>query len=113
MKLLITFFLMVTIQITFMQKVIASVSPLENDSVSTQHCGMDMHDMDLAHCVTESMDMKNCESDCDMMTVVSVVHFIEDERLVSLVHSQLRYPSVIIPHTDYSPSSLYRPPLFS
>ena len=116
MKLLITLFLMVTIQVTFIQKVIASVSFSEVDVVSVHHCDMDMNcniDMSSVSCPTEMVDMKNCQTDCDMMTVVSVIHFSEDELTVSFAHSQLIYPSFATSNTYFQPSSLYRPPLLS
>jgi hypothetical protein len=113
MKLLITLFLMVTIQVTFIQKVIASVSFSEVDVVSVNHCNMDMMDMSSVSCPTEMVDMKNCQTDCDMMTVVSVAHFSEDELAVLFAYSQLIYPSLTTSNTYFQPASLYRPPLFS
>ena len=113
MKLLITLILMVTIQVTFIQKVIASVSFSKVDVVSVNHCDMDMMDMSSVSCPAEMADMKNCQPDCDMMTVVSVVHFSDDELVISFAYSQLSYPLLTTPNTYFPPSSLYRPPLFS
>ncbi len=110
MKKLITLLLILTIQITFMQKVMASVALSKGETQSASYCKMMM---DSGHCNTEMMSMNDCQNDCDMMNVVSVTHFIENKQLLSLVYSQFNYPSLNISPLIPQPTSLYRPPLFS
>ena len=113
MKKLITLLLIIAIQITFTQKVIASVMSLEGDMQSMIHCEMDDMNMDTDSCGTKMDAMKNCQIDCEMMSVVSVIHFIENEQVLSLAYTQLSYPIFITTTANSQPKSLYRPPLFS
>lgn len=116
MKKLITLILMITIQLTFMQKVIASVPLLDKESVTIDHCAMSMMQMRKHHC-SEMLKTKNslqdCQSDCEMMNVVSVTHFIENTFQFSLSYTQLSYSALIVPLTNTQSKSLYRPPLLS
>lgn len=113
MKRFITLFLMVTTMITFTQKVMAVAPLLETEIQSMQHC--DMQDMNMASmvCATEAMNMENCQNNCEMMTVVSVLHFIEDQQTISFQVSQLRYDSPVTPATYHYSETLYRPPFIS
>ncbi|MEI6896729.1 MAG: hypothetical protein V5786_04450 [Psychromonas sp.] len=118
MKQLITLLLMATIQITFMQKVIASVPLLESNKQSMlqgnkqliSHCDMIASDMNLITCVEKA---QNCQSDCDMMSVVSVIHFIENEQTLAVLYTLFNYPDFIASPRYFQPTSLYRPPLLS
>lgn len=103
---------MVTIQVTFIQKVVASMPFSEIEAVSMNHCDMDMMQMNSLPC-SSTTEMKNCQTDCDMMSVVAVTHFIEDENTLSFAYTQLNYPALITANTRFQPTSLYRPPLFS
>lgn len=116
MKKLITLILMITIQITFMQKVIASVSLLESGSTSISHCEMLMAEMSEADCLmtmSQINTMENCKADCKMMNVLSVTHFIEYSLQFSFPYTQFNYPTLKLSTTDAQPASLYRPPLLS
>lgn len=105
---------MVTIQATFIQKVVVSMPLSEVEAISMDHCDMDMMQMNSLSCsATTETEMKNCQTDCDMMTVVAVTHFIEDEKTPSFAYTQLNYPTLITENTRFQPTSLYRPPLFS
>jgi hypothetical protein len=115
MKRLITLILMVTTIITLTQKVMV-VSPLlesEMQSIqSMQHCNRTEMLNDSA-CLEASSDMEHCQNNCEMMSVVSVLHFIEHQQLLSFDVSVLRYERL-----DISPSysvfeALYRPPFVS
>lgn len=111
MKKLITLLLMVTIQITFMQKVIASVALLESDPQSMAHCvGITSNAMEMDS--VSYPKMKHCPNDCEMMSVISVMHFIDDDLLISLTYSAFSYPDFITHSTYFQPQDLYRPPLF-
>ena len=110
MKRLIIFLLMMTIQITFMDKVIASVTFVETQTSSSMHYeGMRM----MKGCANTMKAMENCSLDCDMMTVISVVHFIEDEQEIHFHTYQLNYPIFMTSPPQFLPTSLYRPPLYS
>lgn len=116
MKKLITLILMVTIQMTFMQKVIASVQSLDKESVTIEHCAMSMMQMSEYHCsemLTTMNSLQDCQSDCEMMNVVSVTHFIENTFQFSSPYTQLSYSALIVPLTNAQSKSLYRPPLLS
>ncbi|MEH6452436.1 MAG: hypothetical protein V7782_05265 [Psychromonas sp.] len=64
-------------------------------------------------CATKMAAMENCQVDCEMMTVVSVIHFIENEQVLSFTSTHLNYPIFIASTANSHPKSLYRPPLFS
>jgi len=118
MKQLLILLLMVTIQLTFMQKVIASVPVLKSDSQSQQvvHCDMGNMKMSALDCAMQMKamnGMEHCDSSCEMMTVVSVLHFIENVEALTLSYTQLSYPTLTTNTANAHPTSLYRPPLFS
>jgi len=118
MKQFLILLLMVTIQLTFMQKVIASVPVLKSESQSQQvvHCDMGNMNMSAFDCSTQMKamhHMENCESSCEMMTVSSVTHFIENGKILTLSYTQLTYPTLTTNTANAHPTSLYRPPLFS
>ncbi|WP_298939612.1 hypothetical protein [uncultured Psychromonas sp.] len=110
MKRFIILLLIMTIQVTFIQKVMASVALSKGETQSASYCKMMM---DSGHCNTEMMSMNDCQNDCDLMSVVSVTHFIENNQLLSLAYSQYNYPSFNISPLHSQPTSLFRPPLFS
>jgi len=118
MKQLLILLLMVTIQITFMQKVIVSVPVLKSELQSQQvtHCDMENMSMSALDCSTQMKamhDMANCESNCEMMTVASVIHFIENGKTLTFSYTQITYPTLTTNKPNAQPTSLYRPPLFS
>ena len=117
MKRFITLILMLTILLTFTQKVTASASVLENTRVSMVNCSMpmafnDAHmEMDKTDCGSDEMPhAMDCQSDCAAMSLVSVLYFIEYEQSLVQPSSFLSYQpgSAAAPH--YFPESLYRPP---
>jgi hypothetical protein len=57
--------------------------------------------------MSPSMD---CQSDCDLMTVTYVLHFIGYDHLVKQPELQLTYQTRISGALYYLPKSLYRPP---
>jgi len=84
MKRFITLILMVTILLTFTQKVTAYAPVLENETATMVNCPMmlmghhetqmDGHSSDCDH---SNMSHKTgCQNDCEFMTVVSVLYFI-------------------------------------
>ena len=113
MKRFITLFLMVTTLLTFTQKVMAVAPLLESEKQSMIHCDMENMLMDSVSCVTDMTVMDNCQSNCKMMTVVSVLHFIEDEQLISFQVSQLHYLPLTTSPTYHYSETLYRPPFVS
>ncbi|MCP5076687.1 MAG: hypothetical protein GY951_01315 [Psychromonas sp.] len=112
MKRFISLLLMVTTLLTFTQKVMA-FAPLMESETSMSHCEMENMQMDSVNCETEMGSMENCQSNCEMMTVVSVLHFVESEPLLSFNISQMRYTPLVSPASYYYPETLYRPPFIS
>ena len=116
MKKIITLLLIVTIQMTFVQKAIASVPLLKSDGQSMMvHCELEMpsDSTDCMTSMTKAMSMDNCQNDCDMMTVVSILHFIENDNQLSFNCTQLSYPIYNKTAAIFFLKSIYRPPLFS
>lgn len=111
MKKLITLLLILTIQITFMQKVMASVPLLKSDFQTMNHCKMDMANKSACH--DQSINMENCQSDCEMMNVVSITHFINHDKTLSFDSKPFNYPDFLTTIPNPQSMSLYRPPLFS
>lgn len=117
MKRFVTLILMFTTLLTFTQKVTASAPVLENETVSMANCLMSMSvneahmDMTKTQCDSNEMSQNiNCQSDCDFMTVVSVLHFIEHENTVTQPSTLLTYQTGSSAAPHYFPESLYRPP---
>lgn len=102
---------MITIQVTFMQKVMASVPIFESDIQPMKHCNMLM--MKTVDCSKMLMNMQDCNDNCELMSVVSVTHFIENVVMLSFAHSSFNYPVLNLSPLHSDPKSLYRPPLFS
>ncbi len=115
MKKIITLLLMITIQVTFLQKVMASAPLLEGEIQTTKHCKMvtisylDCSNMNM----TTNMSMQDCNDNCEMMNVVSVTHFIENTTILSFTYNRINYPVLNLSPLHAHPKSLYRPPLFS
>ncbi len=108
---------MLTILLTFTQKVTAFAPLLENETTSMVNCPMSMGlhesqmDMSKTDCGGDEMPhTMDCQSDCDFMTVVSVLYFIEHEHTVNQPQLQLTYQTGISAAPYYFPESLYRPP---
>jgi len=55
----------------------------------------------------------NCENDCDFMTVVSVLHYIEHDHVVTQLASLLTYQTISAASPYYFSELLYRPPFIS
>lgn len=125
MKRFITLILMLTTLLTFTQKVMAFAPLLENEAASMNNCPMSMQlismgsmnnamDMDHSECSgNEMVHTMDCQNDCDFMTVISVLYFIEHEHRVNQPYLQLSYQSTSSPSPYYFPESLYRPPFLS
>lgn len=102
---------MVTIQITFMQKVMAFAPLVDCQMMSMSDSG-DITD-DVNGCNQSMHDMSSCSSDCDMMNVVSTTHFVESKNTLHFLSYSFNYPDFVSTIPLFFPSSLYRPPLFS
>jgi hypothetical protein len=113
MKRFITLLLMVTTLLTFTQKVMAVAPLLESESQVMNHCGMENMNMGSVECDTDMSTMENCQISCEMMTVISILHFIEHQQLVSFQVSQLHYTSLTTSPAYHYSEILYRPPFFS
>lgn len=113
MKTIITLLLMVSIQITFMQKVMASVSLAKSDGQTMVINCETMVNCEMDKMINVASSMENCQNDCEMMSVVSAAHFIEYEHTLSFISTELSYPTLIIHPANSQPKSIYRPPLFS
>jgi len=99
--------------LTFTQKVMAVAPLMDSEIEMMSHCAMENMNLDELSCETDMSMMENCQSNCEMMTVVSVLHFIESEQLLSLNVSQVIYTSLIAPATYHYSETLYRPPFIS
>jgi len=116
MKRFITLILMFTTLLTFSQKVMASGPLLGNEAVLMANCSMSMNvnEMDMSKCDNNEMSHSmNCENDCDFMTVVSVLHYIEHDHVVTQLASLLTYQTISAASPYYFSEPLYRPPFIS
>jgi hypothetical protein len=119
MKRFITLILMLTTLLTFTQKVTAFAPLLNSETASMVNCSMSMGSSDSMavskiDCAGSDMSMTmECQSDCDFMTVVSVLHFIEHEHTANQLQSLLIYQTSITSPPYYFPESLYRPPFLN
>ncbi|WP_354623192.1 hypothetical protein [Psychromonas sp. MME2] len=117
MRQAITLILMLTIMATFTQKAAAFASLLDNGMVSMSHCPMSMGlkqapmEMDKTDCPSnDSAQTMDCQSDCDLMTVVSVLYFIDNDTSVSQLILLQSYHPVTTSSPYYFSESPYRPP---
>lgn len=112
MKRFITLLLMATTLLTFTQKVMAVAPVLENEMQLMKHC--DMKEMlSASDCVQAMSGMENCQTNCEMMTVISVLHFIEHQKMVSFDVSVVNYKRLnLSPNYSFS-EVLFRPPFVS
>ena len=120
MKRFITLILMLTILLTFTQKVTAFVPLLESEMTSMVNCPMSIHsnetqmEMDKLDCGSDEMPhTTDCQSNCDLMTVVSVLYFTDHDHSVNQPELQLTYQTGSTAAPYYLPESLYRPPFLS
>lgn len=115
-KQLLTLFLMLTVIVTFTQKV-TSLSLFERDTQVmaqvVEHCDMENMSMVSIACPDQMLGMENCPSDCEMMNIVSVIHFIEYQQVLSFEVSQLNYPNFTNSPPYHFSETLYRPPFLS
>ena len=119
MKRFITLILMLTTLLTFTQKAAAFAPLLENETASLLNCPMFMGlnelqmEMSRSDCGDEIPHSMECQSDCDFMTIASVLYFIDHEQIVNQLQLQLTYPKGNTASPYYFPESLYRPPFLS
>ena len=109
---------MFTTLLTFTQKVTASGPLLENESALTINCSMSMsmniNEMNMTECDNNEMSHSmNCQNDCDFMSVVSVIHYIEHDHVVTQLASLLTYQTISTTSPYYFSEPLYRPPFIS
>ena len=113
MKQIITLLLIITIQVTFIQKAISLVSSQENNDVVTMvNCKMGLTENSVT-CVSKIGQMKDCQSSCEMMSVVSVIHLSENNNPIYFSFTKINYPLFNPIVTNSTLTSIYRPPLFS
>jgi hypothetical protein len=132
MKRFITLILMFVTLITFVQKATAFSHLLENETTSMVNCSMvssamvhdsmsmnssDSHmkmNTNQTDCAHENTSMPmDCQNDCDVMNMVSVLYFNEYIYTVHQIQSQFAYQTNIIASPYYFPESLYRPPFLN
>ena len=108
---------MLTTLLTFTQKVTAYAPLLENETAAMVNCSMSMGhhelqmDLGTSDCGNGSMShTTDCQSDCEFMSVVSVLHFIEHEHTIFQPSLLLAYQTGSSDTPYYFPESLYRPP---
>ena len=111
---------MLTTLLTFTQKVTAFAPVLNAETVSMVNCPMPMGsndphmDMSQTECSGDEMSLTmDCQSDCDFMTVVSVLYFTEHDHTVHQPQLQLTYQTGTSAAPYYFPESLYRPPFLN
>lgn len=98
---------------TFTQKVMVSMVAITTEAQSIMPHVMQSENVSSVDCATEMASMKHCQSDCEMMSVVSVLHFIESHSSLYFNVSQLNYsPFKASPLQRFS-ETLYRPPFLS
>ena len=109
---------MLTVLLTFTQKVTA-LAPLLNDGTIMKNCSMlemansSDSEVNEKDCSGENMSPMNCENDCEMMTVVSVLHFIEHDHSITQHPLLMTYQKGAAATPSYFPESLYRPPFLN
>ena len=119
MKRFITLILMLTILVTFTQKVAAFAPVLNDEMVAMVNCPMLMgsnsahSEFSKTECGDDMPQSMDCQSNCDLMTVVSVLHFIEHTHSVNQPQLQLTYQPGTSAAPYYFPESLYRPPFLN
>lgn len=117
MKRFITLVLMLTTLLTFSQKVIAFAPLLESETASMANCPMssalNKMQMDKTDCANEMSQTMDCQSDCEFMTVVSVLYFINHEHAVNQPQLLLTYHAGSSSSPCYFPEALERPPLLN
>ena len=122
MKRFFTLILMLVTMFTFTQKAAAFVHLFESKTDSMVDCNMSMDlsessmEMSKIDCgANERSHTMKCQSDCDFMTMVTVLYFILHENTVSQPQplSQLSYKTGITGSPYYFPETLYRPPLLN
>jgi hypothetical protein len=104
---------MLSILLTFTQKVTAFAPVLNAEIGSLVDCpmSMDEHKMDCAD--NETPHTTDCQNDCSFMTLVSALYIIDHEYLVIQTQSKLVYQSEASISPHHFPESLYRPPFLN
>ncbi len=120
MKRFVTLILMLTTLLTFTQKVAAFAPLLESEMTAMINCPMStglnaaQMEMSPADCASDGMPHSmDCQSDCDYMTVISVLYFIGHDHDFNQAEFQLTYQTGSSAAPYYLPESLYRPPFLS
>lgn len=117
MKRFITLILMLTTLLTFTQKVTAFAPLLQSETASMANCPMpsalNKMQMDKTDCANEMSQTMDCQNDCNFMTVVSVLYFINHEHKVNQPQLLLTYQTGSSASPYYFPESLDRPPLLN
>ncbi|PKF63369.1 hypothetical protein CW745_00495 [Psychromonas sp. psych-6C06] len=90
-----------------------AVAPMiETNMQMAEHCKM-TSDMGMVASKSDDcpmMEMQSCSTDCEMMTVVSLLHFVEEQHQVLFAVSQIKYtPLRMTPEYHFS-KPLDRPP---
>lgn len=113
MKRFITLLLMLTTLLTFAQKVTAFAPILESEmsDCSMQMLSEKVHTF--TDCETKMPQKMGCNYDCEFMSVLSVLYFVEHNETVNQLFSQVIYPSSHSSSPFYFPELLYRPPFLN
>lgn len=113
MKQFVTLLLMLTTLLTFAQKATAFAPMLESEM---SDCSMQMLSekvQTFTDCKTEMAQKMGCNYDCEFMSVLSVLYFVEHNKPINQLFSQVIYPSSHSSFPFYFPESLYRPPFLN
>lgn len=120
MKRFVTLILMLTTLLTFTQKVTAFAPELNGETTTMVNCSMSMGlnelhmDMSKIDCGgNEPSHSMECQSDCDLMLMVSVLYFIDHESTLTQTQSQLKYQTNPTDSPYYFSETLYRPPFLN
>jgi len=104
--------------LTFTLKATAFAPLLESEMTAMLNCPMsaDLNaaqmEMSLADCASDGMPHSiDCQSDCDLMTVISVLYLTGHDHAFNQAELQLTYQTGSSAAPYYLPESLYRPPL--
>ncbi|WP_028863068.1 hypothetical protein [Psychromonas aquimarina] len=121
----ITLILILSTLLTFTQKVTASAFVMQSNMVMTADCPMPSMSDSMPSTGPEQMDhagdcaaelmahTMDCQNDCNLMSGGFMLHFVEDNHLVTQAQFILAYPAAVNEAPYYFPESLYRPPFLS
>lgn len=120
MKRFTTLILMLSILLTFTQKVVAFAPVLnaQAETVLKANCSMpiaanDSHMDKMSYVVDEMSPIMDCQIDCDFMTIASVFYLTDHNHSVIQLQSLLAYQTGTSVAPYYFSELLYRPPFIN